>query len=241
MKRLRILLLTILLALSCTTAVSAAEFADGQELYQHWMANWTDDTKSPYPDYVCGVWTEDDGETLTIALTRDSAGERGQWEIQDMVENPDSITFHSQVYSYQELLDVQQALLPRLGESGLNGMGIRQMDNQLVLTIDTQHPDSEAFMKECFEQYRDRIRFEDGTVTLTAEDLGVGVTKGKRLWVEVEESPLTYTLAVILLVLMIVTGRIMQGPSAKKHMMEDAPEGTTHVAADKPEKAQKKK
>lgn len=240
MKRLRILLLTLLLALVCTTAVSAADFADGNELYQHWLSNWTDDTKSPYPDYVCGVWTEDDGETLTIALTRDSTGERGQWEIQDMVDDPDSIKFHSQVYSYQELLDVQQALLPCLGESGLSGMGIQQMDNQLVLTIDTQHPESEAFMKECFELYRDRIRFEDGTISLTAEDLGVGVTKGKRLLVEVEESPLTYTLAVILLILMIVTARIMQGPSTKKHIMEDSPEGTAHVAADKPTKKKRK-
>ena len=240
MKRLCIPLLTLLLALSCTTAAFAADFADGQALYQHWMSSWTDDTKSPYPEYVCGVWTEDGGKTLTIALTRDPAGERGQWTIQDMVDDPDSIIFHSQRYSYQELLDVQQALLPRLGESGLNGMGIQQMDNQLVLTIDTGHPDSEAFMKECFEQYRDRIRFEDGTVSLTAEDLGIGVTRGRRLWVEVEESPLTYTLVAILLILMLVTGRIMQGPGTKKHMMDDAPKGTPHTTADKPAKMKRK-
>ena len=66
-----------------------------------------------------------------------------------------------------------------------------------------------------------------------------GTSKGKRLLVEVEESPLTYTLAAILLVLMIVTGRIMQGPSAKKHIMDDTPEGTAHVAADKPKKQKK--
>ena len=235
MKRLRILLLTLLLALSCTTAAFAADFADGQELYQHWMSSWTDDTKSPYPEYVCGVWTEDDGETLTIALTRDPAGERGQWTIQDMVDDPDSIQFHSQRYSYQELLDIQQALLPRLGESGLNGMGIQEMDNQLVLTIDMDHPDSETFMKECFTQYRDRIRFEDGTVSLTAEDMGIG-TRSRRLWVEVEESPLTYTLAAILLVLMVVTARIMQGPSAKKHIMDDATGGAAYGAEDKKRK-----
>jgi len=240
MKHLRTLLIAMTMVLLCTSTAFAADFADGQELYQHWMSNWTDDTKSPYPDYVCGVWTEDDGETITIALTRDPAGERGQWDIQDMVDDPDSIKFHSQRYSYQELLDVQQALLPRLGESGLSGMGIQQMDNQLVLTIDMDDPDSEAFMKECFELYRDRIRFEDGTVSLTAEDLGIGTSKGKRLLVEVEESPLTYTLAAILLVLMIVTGRIMQGPSAKKHIMDDAPEGTAHVAADKPTKKKRK-
>ena len=67
----------------------------------------------------------------------------------------------------------------------------------------------------------------------------IGTSKGKRLLVEVEESPLTYTLAAILLVLMIVTGRIMQGPSAKKHIMDDTPEGTAHVAADKPKKQKK--
>ena len=239
MKQLRILLLTLLLTLTCTVPAAAADFADGQELYQHWMTNWTDDTQSPYPDYVCGVWTEDDGKTLTIALTRDEAGQRGQWEIQDMVDDPDSIKFHSQRYSYQELLDIQQALLPRLGESGLNAMGIQEMDNQLVLTVDMTHPDSEAFMKECFQLYRDCIRFEDGTVSVTAEDMGIGNAKGKRLWVEVEESPLTYALAVVLVILMIVTGRIMQGPSTKKHMMDISPEGTAHVAADKPEKKKK--
>lgn len=239
MKRLRILLLTLLLILACTVPAAAADFADGQALYQHWMTNWTDDAQSPYPDYVCGVWTEDDGQTLTIALTRDEAGQRGQWEIQDMVDDPDSIKFHSQRYSYQTLLDIQQALLPRLGESGLNAMGIQEMDNQLVLTVDMTHPDSEAFMKECFQLYRDCIRFEDGTVSVTAEDMGIGNAKGKRLWVEVEESPLTYALAVVLVILMIVTGRIMQGPSTKKHMMDVSPEGTAHVAADKPKKQKK--
>lgn len=239
MKQLRIFLLTLIALLFCAAPAAAADFADGQELYQHWISSQTDETKSPYPDYVCGVWTEDDGETLTIALTRDPAGQRGQWEIQDMVENPESIKFHSQVYSYQQLLDIQQALLPRLGESGFNGMGIYEMDNQLVLKIDMDDPDSEAFMKECFEQYRDCIRFEDGSVSLTAEDMGIGNAKNKRLWVEVEESPLTYTLAVILLILMVVTGRIMQGPSAKKHLMDDAPADTKLASATKPKKQKK--
>lgn len=236
MKQLRSLLPTLLLICLCCPAALAADFADGHTLYQHWMSNETDPFQSPYPDYVCGVWTEDDGKTLTIALTRDPSGERGQWEIQDMVEDSDSIKFHSQRYSYQELLDVQQALLPRMGESGLSGTGIHQMDNQVVLTIDMDHPDSEAFMKECFEQYRDRIRFEDGTFSVTAEEMGVGMSKGNRLWVEVEESPLTYTLAAILLILMLVTARVMQGPSTKKHIMDDTPESKSHVRTGKPEK-----
>ena len=82
MKTLRFMILTALLMIVCSTGVLAAEFADANALFQYWYSTQETPSASPYPDYVCGVWSTD-GTTdhLTIAVTKDEAGEAGKSEI----------------------------------------------------------------------------------------------------------------------------------------------------------------
>jgi len=185
MKQMRLILLIALLALLCSTGALAAEFPGAYELYEHWCSLRPDPQDSPYPDYICGVWTTDNGVTLTIAVTKDEAGEAGKAEILEQIEDDSTVQFTYQTYSHAELFAIQWELTEFLGnETGAMTIGVAEMENVVDIGIDMENPGSEAFMRECFETYGSRVRFEDMSgLTLsytTAEDFGLLQPAGGR-------------------------------------------------------------
>jgi len=178
MKQIRFILLTALLVSLCSTGTLAAEFPGAYELYEHWYSLRPDPQDSPYPDYVCGVWTTDNCATLTIAVTKDKAGETGKAEILELIENDSTVQFTYQTYSHAELFAIQWELTEFLGnETGAMSIGVAEMENVVDIGIDMENPGSEAFMQKCFETYGTRVRFEDMSgMTLsysTAENFGL--------------------------------------------------------------------
>lgn len=189
-KALSFLSVLILCVFFGSSACAAARFSNAGELYGHWLESWLDFETSPYPDYVCGVWsTYGDGDHLTIAVTADEAGEAGKEEILGLIADKDSVTFAYQNYSYAELWAIQQELAPRLGEeTGACAIGVYDMENRVGILIDTANENSEAFINECLEKYGDKIVFEGGDgIRILATDsfnggfdvsVGVGIGAG---------------------------------------------------------------
>lgn len=135
----------------------AARYASAYDLFQTWAGG-------AYPSYVCGVWSTDGSvDNLTIAVTKDEAGEAGKQEIMDQVADHSTLTFTYQSYSYAQLRAVQLALEKRFGDGvGLQSVATHEMENCIVVGIDTAAEGSAAFMEECWEQYGDMVRFEGG-------------------------------------------------------------------------------
>lgn len=158
------------------------QFATAGDLYQHWMATNLDYETSPYPAYICGVYSTDGGiENLTFAVTKDEAGEAGKAEILALVSDKSTVSFTYQSYPHAELWAIQLELTPYLGdETGANSLGIQEIDNVLVIGINEENKNAETFMASCFEKYGDRIKFElnDG---IFLEDSSFRATEDKGL------------------------------------------------------------
>lgn len=200
MKKILVFLISFLLCMSMAAAAFAADaeeyipepgvttgepipeltsFPTAGHLWTYWQSTVTEEDPIPYPDYITGAWSTDGGmENLTFGVTKDEQGEAGKQEILKMVENDATVSFTYQSYPYCELWAIQQELTDSLGDAtGACGIGIYEMENHVHIDIDTNNKNSEAFIRECFETYGDRIVFEhsDG-VFLTAEE---GYDKGK--------------------------------------------------------------
>lgn len=156
-------------------------YAHAGALYQAWMAARENSDASPYPDYICGVWSTDGSmEHLTFALTKDEAGEAGKEEILSLIADDSTASFTYQSYSYSELLELMLVLRSRLGsETGAYGIGIDEEENCICIAIDLANANSEAFMEECFTQYGNRVYFETTVgAVVTADSYGM-MDKGK--------------------------------------------------------------
>lgn len=174
MKRLCCILVAALLCCGFAGA-KTGQFATAHDLFDHWYMERPDPKQSPYPDYVCGVWSTDGSmENLTIAVTDDAAGEAGKAEILALIEDDSTVTFTTAAYSHAELFAIQWELAERMGEeTGMFGIGVYEMENQVHVDIDMDHPGAQTFMEECFALYGDRICFVDGDgVTVSSSDLG---------------------------------------------------------------------
>lgn len=179
MKILRILFLSATLTLSCSLpALAAGTFSSAADLWTFWQESPASREESPYPSYICGVWSTDGSqENLTFSVTKDEAGEAGKAEILELVEDDSTVSFTYQSYPHEELWAIQLELEPWLGDAtGAYGIGVYEMENTVVISINTDHPKSEAFMQDCFAAYGDRIRFETGSgLTFTAGSSEIGV------------------------------------------------------------------
>lgn len=150
-------------------------YATAGDLYQAWQMSSGENRDSPYPSYVCGVWSSDGGmENLTVAVTKDEAGEAGKEEILSQIADTDTVAFTYQSYPYAQLWAIQLELEQNMGgETGVYTLGIDEMENCVDIGIDPQAPGSQAFMLECQEKYGDQISFEtmNGPIsTATAEE-----------------------------------------------------------------------
>ena len=140
------------------------------DLFQHWC-------NDGYPDYVTGIWSTDGSSyNLTVGVTNDAAGEAGKQEILNLVENDASITFTTQTYSHNYLMQIQEELFPYFEqeELGLVGSGVYDMENCVHVEILTEKANDEVslnFIPELEEKYGDAvsISYTEGYVLRTEE------------------------------------------------------------------------
>ncbi|NLJ40038.1 MAG: hypothetical protein GX352_00250 [Clostridiales bacterium] len=147
------------------TITDDKKFQTADDLFQYWHGNHIDSETSPYPPYICGVYSTDGtGKNLTFAVTKDEAGEAGKAEILGLVTDKSTVSFTYQSYSYAELMEVQLELTPYLGgEAGVNGLGIDDRKNALIVGIEEGNKKAKDFMRSSFEKYGDKIQFELNT------------------------------------------------------------------------------
>ena len=114
-------------------------------------------------------------KNLTIAVTKDEAGEAGKAEILAAIADKSTVTFTYRAYPFAELWALQQTLQERMGEeTGVYGMGVYESENCVMISINEENPNAEAFMQECFQRYGDRVRFEAGSgAYVMVEDIGI--------------------------------------------------------------------
>ena len=146
-----------------------SQLLDGQyatmgDLYQAWGGY------EGYPDYICGVWSTDGGlNNMTVAVTKDEAGEKGKGEILSLLENADSVTFIYQSYSYQELSAVNDAVVEQMlaGGSPINSCGIHELENKVYITVLETAEGAQAVAQELVETYGDKVFVELGDMIFT--------------------------------------------------------------------------
>ena len=138
------------------------------DLYQAWGGY------EGYPDYICGVWSTDGGmDNLTVAVTDDQAGEQGREEILSLLENPDSVTFTTQTYSYRELSAIMEEISAQMGgDSLIIGCGVYEMDNTVHIMVNDTGEDADALAKALAKKYGGKVLVEmsDPLHTTTVED-----------------------------------------------------------------------
>ncbi|MBQ8539064.1 MAG: hypothetical protein IJ433_05380 [Ruminococcus sp.] len=133
MKRIITALSTLLLLTTLTLPCCAeAVFETAWDLNQVWAP-------SNYPDYVCGVWSNDGGTyDITIAVLNTDEGNRGKEEILELIEDDASVTFTYGEYSRNYLTDVQDELLELFKtkeEHGLISTALDEYESRIALGI----------------------------------------------------------------------------------------------------------
>ncbi len=144
------------------------------DLFQTWA-------NDGYPDYVTGIWSNDGSSyNLTVGVVEGAAGEAGKQEILNLIENDASVTFTTQAYSHNYLLQVQEELNPyfRQEESGMIFTGVDDINNCVTVGIlDHKEGDetTQSFIADLQHTYGDAISIEyTGTITnQTTEEIGL--------------------------------------------------------------------
>lgn len=139
------------------------------DLFQQWC-------NDGYPDYVTGIWSNDGSSyNLTVGVVEGAAGEAGKQEILNLIENDASVTFTTQAYTHNYLMQIQDELLPYFKEDlGLVATGLYDRENYIGVEILTAKAEEEAtvnFIAELKEKYGDAISisYAEGYATTTDE------------------------------------------------------------------------
>lgn len=176
MKKLLIMLFSVLFVFSCAVVVSAeeAQFSNAGELYEAWAEN--------LPDYICGVWSTDGGTTnLTFGIQNTAAGNAGKQKMLDLIENDSSIAFVYQEYSRNYLLQIQREIDEYMKlDLGLVSTGLYDTRNCIELGIleDRKNDaDTQTMIKEITDKY-------GNAVSVTYTDARFELTLGE------EENPI---------------------------------------------------
>ena len=144
-----------------TERTDECKYATMGDLYQAWGGY------AGYPDYICGVWSTDGGmSNMTVAVTKDKAGERGKEEILSLLENPNSVTFTYQSYSYQELQEVNEAIVSRMkaGDQSIVACGIYEMENKVHISVLETAENAEKTAQKLVKTYGDKVTVELGAM-----------------------------------------------------------------------------
>lgn len=180
MKKGFILFLAILMCGMLMLPVGAAEsdalpdghFATAADLFGYWESTYP----PQYPDYICGVWT-DNGTSypLTFSVTDNAAGRAGKKEILRLLADDQSVKFTTDRYSRNFLMQVMEEITPYFSQDlGLAGLGVYDMDNHVGLEILQSYADREEtkqFLKDLKKRYGDAvsISYTGGYVTHTTD------------------------------------------------------------------------
>lgn len=228
------------------------KYATMGDLYQAW-GGW-----EGYPDYTCGVWSTDGGMiNMTVAVTDDEAGEKGQKEILSLLADPASVTFTHQKYSYRELLEVNDAIVERMlaGGSPINSCGIHEMENKVCITVLKTAENAEAVAEELTRAYGDKVivELEEGIVSTLLAD-----SPPDRVAVDLTAKPSVGTYLPVILVLTLLslaalalvvkrpvrvtnTGRVVTEGRPTRTQVETALAGRTETPPDRVEQELNKK
>ena len=149
MKKLLIMLFSVLFVFSCAVVVSAeeAQYSNAGELYEAWAEN--------LPDYICGVWSTDGGySNLTFGIQDNEAGNAGKQKMLDLIENDSSITFVYQEYSRNYLLQIQREIDEYMKlDLGLVSTGLYDTRN----CIELGNSDTQKMIKEITDKYGNAV------------------------------------------------------------------------------------
>ncbi len=130
------------------------------DLYQAWHTDTTEGC--PYPDYICGVWTDTGNiDVLTVATTKDEAGLAGQKEILSLIENDESVKFTFASYPAHELWAVQETIIAEMGgDSPIISCGIDEMNNCVSVGVLHSASDADTTAKRLLEENLDKVVVE---------------------------------------------------------------------------------
>ena len=174
MKRIISIMTCILLVLLCCSSIFAADlrFDTVSQLLDYWHMDRLDPDGSPYPDYVCGIWSRDGNpDHLNIALVEGETGESGKEEILSMLKNTDDISFSSAKYPHKDLLAIQWELVDSgfdMQQYGICGFGVDEMNNVVSFDMDMTNPSAQTFIDDYSAKYGDMVAFKSGSYAVPA-------------------------------------------------------------------------
>ena len=199
MRKLFVLLISALLIFFCTMSVCAAEvqYSTAGDLYAA--------CHNDLPDYICGVWSTDGGDTnLTFGIQNNASGNAGKQEILELIENDSTVTFVYQEFSRNYLLQIQKEIDEYFEKDlGLISTGLDDMNNCIVVGILKErkdNADTQAMIHEIAEKYGKAVSLEytDKVVhTLTMDE------NGTYTWMSPYTQPMLFLPLAVMIVVLI--------------------------------------
>ena len=223
-----------------TERTDEGKYATMGDLYQAWGGY------EGYPDYICGVWSTDGGmSNMTVAVTKDKAGERGKEEILSLLENPNSVTFTYQSYSYQELQEVNEAIVSRMmaGDQSIVACGIYEMENKVHISVLETAENAEETAQELVKTYGDKVTVELGAMlfdTTMEETYDRGVP-GVLLVLAAAAVLLGITVAVKLPARLTSAGKVITERPMSRRQVEKLVAKSTEIPSQRLEEQMKKR
>ena len=203
-----------------TERTAEGKYVTMGDLYQAWGGY------EGYPDYICGVWSTDGGmSNMTVAVTKDKAGERGKEEILSLLENPNSVTFTYQSYSYQELQEVNEAIVSRMmaGDQSIVACGIYEMENKVHISVLETAENAEETAQKLVKTYGDKVMVELGSMVFdtTMEETYDRGVPGVLLVLAAAAVLLGITVAVKLPARLTSAGKVITGRPMSRRQVEN--------------------
>lgn len=217
------------------------KYATMGDLYQAWGGY------AGYPDYICGVWSTDGGmSNMTVAVTKDEAGERGKEEILSLLENPNSVTFTYQSYSYQELQEVNEAIVERMiaGDYSIVACGIYEMENKVHVSVLETAEDAEKTAQKLVKTYGDKVTVELGSMlfdTTTMEETYDRGVPGVLLVLAAAVVLIGITVAARLPARLTSAGEVITERPMSRRQVEKLVAGSTEIPSERVEEQIKKR
>ena len=216
------------------------KYATMGDLYQAWGGY------AGYPDYICGVWSTDGGmSNMTVAVTKDEAGERGKEEILSLLENPNSVTFTYQSYSYQELQEVNEAIVERMiaGDQSIVACGIYEMENKVHVSVLETAENAEETAQKLVKTYGDKVMVELGSMVFdtTMEETYDRGVPGVLLVLAAAAVLLGITVAVKLPARLTSAGKVITEHPMSRRQVEKLVAGSTEIPSERVEEQIKKR
>ena len=223
-----------------TERTDEGKYATMGDLYQAWGGY------EGYPDYICGVWSTDGGmSNMTVAVTKDKAGERGKEEILSLLENPDSVTFTYQSYSYQELQEVNEAIVERMmaGDQSIVACGIYEMENKVHISVLETAENAEKTAQKLVKTYGDKVMVELGSMVFdtTMEETYDRGVPGVLLVLAAAAVLLGITVAVKLPARLTSAGKVITERPMSRRQVEKLVAKSTEIPSQRLEEQMKKR